>query len=77
MVCMRGTEKFPSLISKVGSILRVTVSIQEFPCIDTGATRSEQNVRVSIQGFPCIDTERLKSVVNGVNKGIIGIKAIM
>jgi hypothetical protein len=70
MVCMRGTEKFPESISKVGSILGVTVSIQEFPCIDTRATRSEQNVWVSIQGFTCIDTERLKKSVNGVSRAL-------
>ena len=77
MVCMRGTEKFPESISKLGGILEESVSIQEFHCIDTGATMSEQNVWVSIQVFPCIDTERLKTVSGRCCKGIIGIQAIM
>lgn len=76
MVCMRGTEKFPESISKLGSIGEESVSIQEFPCIDTGTTMSEQNVLVSIQVFPCIDTERLITVGERCYKGIIGIQAI-
>jgi hypothetical protein len=62
MVCMRGTEKFPESISKLGSFWEESVSIQVFLCIDTEATMGEQNVWVSIQVFPCIDTERLKTV---------------
>ena len=49
MVCMRGTEKFPVSISKLGGSLIESVSIQEFPCIDTEASMGEQNVWVSIQ----------------------------
>jgi hypothetical protein len=70
MVCMRGTEKFPESISKLGSTWEESVSIQVFLCIDTEATRSEQIVWVSIQGFTCIDTDRLKKPVNGVSRAL-------